>query len=268
MRESTKGLLKAAVLTVGVADCIGIYITQHRLTQPVPADIQYDAAYASPGETGVFHPDQGMPTLGPRLAAARLEAARPEQAHPASAKLADAQTAGVKAGGARAALAAAQTPQFALVAPAIAPLHHAASAAAPGSVRLARINSVRLARSDPSASPAAQPNPARHSAHGVTAQSSASPLAGLVPTQEHTRLFADAFGSGFANVPLDAPITQLLDDEPGWSGLAEDGSTADVQLAHNGGVAPVASDAAKPSSAAPELPASGPAVTLPDTDKL
>ncbi len=273
MRESTKGLLKAAVLTVGVADCIGIYITQHRLTQPVPADIQYDAAYASPGETGVFHPDQGMPTLGPRLAAARLEAARPEQAHPASAKLADAQTAGVKAGGekaggARAALAAAQTPQFALVAPAIAPLHHAASAAAPGSVRLARINSVRLARSDPSASPAAQPNPARHSAHGVTAQSSASPLAGLVPTQEHTRLFADAFGSGFANVPLDAPITQQLDDEPGWSGLAEDGSTADVQLAHNGGVAPVASDAAKPSSAAPELPASGPAVTLPDTDKL
>lgn len=273
MRESTKGLLKAAVLTVGVADCIGIYITQHRLTQPVPADIQYDAAYASPGETGVFHPDQGMPTLGPRLAAARLEAARPEQAHPASAKLADAQTAGVKAGGekaggARAALAAAQTPQFALVAPAIAPLHHAASAAAPGSVRLARINSVRLARSDPSASPAAQPNPARHSAHGVTAQSSASPLAGLVPTQEHTRLFADAFGSGFANVPLDAPITQQLDDEPGWSGLAEDGSTADVQLAHNGGVAPVASDAAKPSSAASELPASGPAVTLPDTDKL
>ncbi len=260
MRESTKGLLKAAVLTVGVADCIGIYVTQHRLTQPVPADIQYDVAYASPGETGVFHPDQGMPTLEPRLAAARLEAARPEQAHPTSAKLAEAQTAGVKAGGEKAALAAAQTPHFALVAPAIAPLHHAASAAALGSVR--------LARSDPSASPAAQPNSARHSDHGVTAHSSARPLAGLVPTQEHTRLFADAFGSGFANVPLDAPITQQLDDEPGWSGLAEDGSAADVQLAHNGSVVPGASDAAKSSSAASELPASGPAVTLSDTDKL
>lgn len=264
MRESTKGLLKAAVLTVGVADCIGVYVAQHRLTQPVPADIQYDVAYASYGKSGVFRPDQGMPTLGTRVAVAG-----PQTAHPVSAKLADAQAIHTpaiqtKPAAAKAPPATVQSPRFALVAPAIAPIHHAGTAPAPGSVR--------LARNDAPAGPAALHHPAHHSAHGAAAPGASTPggastLAGLVPSRHHDRLFADAFGSGFANVPLDAPITQQLDDAPGQSGLADDG-TADMQLAHNGGGAPAVNDGAAESGAGSELPPTGMTVTLPDTDKL
>ena len=269
MRESTKGLLKAAVLTVGVADCIGVYVAQHRLTQPVPADIQYDVAYASYGQPGVFHPDQGMPTLGPRRAAAGPQAAQSAGARPVSAKLADAQTMHTqtihtKPAAAKAPPATVQAPRFALVAPAIAPIHHAGTAAVPGSVR--------LARSDAPAGPVALHHPGHHSAHGAaapgaTSTSGTSTLAGLVPTRHHDRMFADAFGSGFANVPLDAPITQQLDDAPAQSGLADDG-TVNMQLAHNGGGAPAVNDSAPESGAGSELPPTGMTVTLPDSDKL
>lgn len=57
-RNSRKQVLKAFVLTIGVADCAGIYVVNSRLSAPVPDDLRFDLAYALPADQGVFRPDR------------------------------------------------------------------------------------------------------------------------------------------------------------------------------------------------------------------
>lgn len=57
-RNSQKQLLKAIVLTIGVADCAGIYIVNNRLSAPVPDSLRFDMAYALTADQGIFRPDQ------------------------------------------------------------------------------------------------------------------------------------------------------------------------------------------------------------------
>ena len=56
-RNSRKQVLKAFVLTIGVADCAGIYVVNSRLSAPVPDDLPFDLVYALPADQGVFRPD-------------------------------------------------------------------------------------------------------------------------------------------------------------------------------------------------------------------
>ncbi len=57
-RNSRKQWLKAVVLTIGAADCVGIYVVNNRLSTPVPDDIRFDIAHALPADQGIFRPDQ------------------------------------------------------------------------------------------------------------------------------------------------------------------------------------------------------------------
>jgi len=51
-----KRWIKAAVLTVGVADCVGIYYASHRLDNTVPDEVRYDrTAYTVPESSNLFH---------------------------------------------------------------------------------------------------------------------------------------------------------------------------------------------------------------------
>lgn len=134
--------------------------------------------------------------------------------------------------------------------------------AAPAAGALAKV-----AAPQGSARHVASRTPSSHTAASRAASHRAADtnLAGLIAPRHQDRLFAAAF-SGFANVPLDAPITVQLDDAQSQSALADEGTAADPQLAHNSAPADTANDAA--ANAAAELPPVGPAVTMPDSDKL
>ena len=83
-----KRWVKAAVLTVGIADCAGIYYANHRLGETVPDDVRYDTlAVTIPqssnmfqaGDANMFGTPESAPTRsGPALAV--IETATPEVA--------------------------------------------------------------------------------------------------------------------------------------------------------------------------------------------
>jgi len=88
---SKKRWIKAAVLTVGVADCLGIYYASHRLDNTVPDEVRYDrTAYTVPESSNQFHAgntamfadagDGGVTHGGPALAVASTPAAHPAKA--------------------------------------------------------------------------------------------------------------------------------------------------------------------------------------------
>ena len=88
---SKKRWIKAAVLTVGVADCLGIYYASHRLDNTVPDEVRYDrTAYTVPESSNQFHAgntamfadagDGGVTHGGPALAVASSPAAHPAKA--------------------------------------------------------------------------------------------------------------------------------------------------------------------------------------------
>ena len=84
-----KRWVKAAVLTVGVADCVGIYYASHRLDNTVPDEVRYDrTAYTVPESSNMFHAgntemfaDAGNNSVthgGPALASASPAAQAPK----------------------------------------------------------------------------------------------------------------------------------------------------------------------------------------------
>jgi len=86
-----KRWVKAAVLTVGVADCLGIYYASHRLDNTVPDEVRYDrTAYTVPESSNMFHAgntemfadadDNGVTHSSPALASASPAAAAPAMA--------------------------------------------------------------------------------------------------------------------------------------------------------------------------------------------
>ena len=119
--KSRKQLIKAIVLTVGVADCVGIYLANNHLGNSVPDDVRYDqSVYALPTGADTFRTQPAMFANAAPAAtrpAAALPAAQPVLALGAPAKAApDAPAAVVPAAPRLAAASAAQT----LTAPSLA----------------------------------------------------------------------------------------------------------------------------------------------------
>ncbi len=90
VNKSRKQLIKAIVLTVGVADCVGIYLVSSRLDTAVPDEIRYDmAAYTIPENTNIFHAERpafaeaAAPKLAVAAARAPVVKAAPVPAHAA-----------------------------------------------------------------------------------------------------------------------------------------------------------------------------------------
>ncbi len=240
MRKSRKQLLTSAVIAIGAADMVGIYVAQHRLAQSVPDDVRSDPSVVAVIDTGVFRPDQGMPAVGapaaanaPQLAVAEPKAAPAVAVQPAAARPAAAAPARnvelASAGGAPAPVA----PLVPLV---VKPSRHGAAAGMFGAVDLTGKSAV-------------VPHP-------------------LTQRRAHR---SNAFSAAFADVALDVPVTQQLDSAYTSPALAADDAVGDLSFANN---------TAAPSSAAAaaniELPAIVPdssssssgAITLPETGKL
>jgi len=212
MQKSTRRWLKAAVVTFGVVDCVGIYIAHDRLSRPAATDAG-DLAYAVPAPTSAFVPDR-----------------QPAEAASAPASAAPRVDVQQFASGDRAMTSAVQVP----------------AATAPA---------VTLVRADPLA----------ERKRGASAAEPAQ-LSRLLAPRAHAPLFADAFGSGFAAVPLDAPITVPLPDAPADEALAEAEGAIAVELAQNDG--PAGADTDAEAERADSLPEAGPAAILPDSDVL
>ncbi|MES2492394.1 MAG: hypothetical protein V4579_03835 [Pseudomonadota bacterium] len=224
MHKSTKRWLKAAVVTFGVVDCVGIYIAHDRLSRPVELDAGSDLAYAVAAPTDAFAPDQQRAAAAapPAVASAGVNVAPAEAAAPTAREF---------------------TPRE----PAMATVQD-------GPIPTAR--ALALLRANPTADRDGQAS----SAAGPTQ------LAGLVAQPAYAPLFADAFGSGFASVPLDAPIAVPLAEAPGDDALAQANGAGAVELAQNGGTA--GADSGGAAESADSMPEAGPGAILPDSDVL
>jgi len=154
-KTSRKKLIKAVVLTVGLADCVGIYLANDRLGESVPDSVRYDrTAYTVPESANMFHaaepamfadaasakaavqPAAPAARMAARAAAPVLELAAAPAAKPAAAApLAHALAAAAPVKAAPAPKAEAPVAQLAMAAPAKAA--PAAKVAAPAAPKLA-----------------------------------------------------------------------------------------------------------------------------------
>jgi hypothetical protein len=223
-----KRWIKAIVLTIGVADCAGLYYAQQKLSTPVPDAIRYDrTAIMVPEEHSMFHAGQPT-TFAPVLAeatpaaapVARLAKAEPDATAPKPAPV-FAAAAPVAPPAAKAAPAPAPravvTPHLARV-EAPAATFHAAPARLTGAKHTASlaaapapVTSLKLARAEAPAKAVKAAKPARKAAS----------LASLVPKPRHHSEFTQAFSTFEAPVEATAQLELALPTiEPARVGAA------------------------------------------------
>lgn len=232
---SRKRWIKAALLTVGIADCVGIYYANSRLGQTVPDEVRYDrTAYTIPESSNMFHgaatpmfadaAPASAPVAAPpaRASAPQLAQAEPRRAPlahalgaapaPQAAKLAVVEPAASKVE--KPASRLAEGPRASTVSRMISAMAPAAKAA-PASVvtpHLAKIEKpsgrfdaspAKLVSSKQTASLAlgAQPTSAKVKPAAKAAKASTA-LAHLVPKARERATFATAFAG--MDVPLQA----------------------------------------------------------------
>jgi len=221
-----KRWIKAIVLTVGVADCVGLYYAQQRLSTPVPDAIRYDrTAIMVPEEHNMFR--AGAPA-GLALASANATSqaipAAPVAA-PAAAQMARADRApapAAKAAPVAASRLAAAVPAVPVVksVPASRPrtvvTPHLARVEAPAaqfpaaSATLAEVRHT-AALVAPRAAPEAKVARARSQA---ASEAPSSRLAGLVPKARRHSEFAKAFAAFEAPASAAVPLELALPGEP------------------------------------------------------
>ncbi|MBU3992495.1 MAG: hypothetical protein KKA12_08140 [Alphaproteobacteria bacterium] len=282
-RNSRKQVLKAFVLTIGVADCAGIYVVNSRLSAPVPDDLRFDLAYALPADQGVFRPDHAnrqsfamapttaVPqetTLPEPRSAAQPAPVVPLVPAPSSSRAValNEPVAPELARSPAVAPAPAGTVTTALKAPAVrlpvpATALFKSSVAAAADDRPVREKTAKAAKAAglaaldrPSASKLVPTIGAGRSASGAA-------LRNLVPAPRQETLFAAAFAT------LDAPIEagQLLQEAVLAQSAPAGGATPDVGLAHNNTGAPAARDETRSDAPARMPGAELPAVSAPFT---
>jgi hypothetical protein len=249
--NSRRKWIKAVVLTVGVADCAGIYLMNQKLNEPVSDEVRFDTAYTMPLDTGTFRPDGNG---APALAMAPVQAVPQNAAKPAapSAAAPAARPAATTLPAPR--LAAAALPSAPIKAPSLrlADLRMPAAGVPSGTVtvksaRTAQGDKVRLAA--PQKSGLADGAPARKARH-----TGPSSLQNLVPSAPADTVFSAAFAG------LDNPVRSA-------DTLDVKGGPVDPSLAE----APTITDfaqsttAASPAGSAEELPAIAPAADQPAT---
>jgi hypothetical protein len=215
MQKSRKQLLTSAVIAFGVADCVGIYVVQQRLAEPVPDSVRSDPSVVAVIDTGVFRPEQGMPAAGAPAAPA-LAVAAPKAAAPAARVAAAAPAQLAAAAPEQVTLARADAPQryAPLVPVSIKSSHRGAAQGVFGAVDLSVSPARRATPAKPSIDRLAAVRPAvLRSAAGQSA--AMHPAAGVRANpahRVHERVdseFAAAFGNDFADVPLDVQVTRL-----------------------------------------------------------
>lgn len=262
--NSRKQWIKALVLTVGVADCVGIYLINQRLTAPVPDEVRFDTAYTMPMDVGTFRPEQV--SAAPVLAIAPSPAAKPANASAAAAKNARPAVALAPAAGAGARQDDVRMPMAAAAPRSVAP--------APERLRLADVKvpavavpagtvTARLKSAKPAVLAARVGAPEARTVRAVTRtakvmRTSKASLSRLVPAERHETVFASAFAG------LDNPVAagQQLEQLQGPADPALAEAQGDVDFAQ-AFVAPAATDNAAPEAPAAELPAIAPAQDLP-----
>lgn len=207
-----KRWIKALVLTVGVADCVGLYYAQQKLDTPVPDEVRYDrTAIMVPEEHNMFRAGEQ-----PRFAAAAPQ----ELAAPAAAAVspvtrlakadvtAPAPKLAAAAPVAKAAPAPAPAPQpRAIVTPHLAKVEKPAAAFHPAPAKLTGASQTAALTLAPAAKVtlAKAAAPAR-AAKAPKAPKNAAPasLAKLVPQPRGNSEFSQAFAS--FDAPVDASV--------------------------------------------------------------
>lgn len=267
--NSRKQWIKALVLTVGVADCVGIYMINQRLTAPVPDEVRFDTAYTMPIDVGTFRPEQGAaPVLAIGPAAV---AAKPAVADAAAAKNSRPAVALAPAAAAPAAVSVARSND--VRAPVVAAAPRAVSPA-PERLRLANVKvaavavpagtvTTRLKAAKPAVLAVKAAPPEARSVRVVTRtakvmRTNKATLSRLVPAERDETVFASAFAGLDNPVAADQQLEQL--QGPADPALAEAQGDVDFAQAF---VAPAAADNAAPEAPVSELPAMAPAQELP-----
>lgn len=210
VNKSRKRWIKAVVLTVGVADCVGLYYAQHRLNQPVPDAIRYDpTAIMVPEENSMFRAGDAPqfasaePVAGPATAAVPVPARAEPALAPQMAKAEAAPVGAPKPAAPSLAVAPAPrtvvTPHLARIEPVVPGFHAAPAQPAKPALTSAKQTAglILAAKAEKPAAPVKQAmtkvaKPAHH----------ATSLARLVPQQRDRSEFSSAF-AGF-----DAPVDQ------------------------------------------------------------
>lgn len=198
---SRKQLIKAIVLTVGVADCVGIYLVNQRLGTAVPDEVRFDqTAYVLPARADKFQTQSATfadaasslaaPRLVARTAAAKVEGPRDSAVTKTLAALQPA---------AKASPPSAASANVAVITPHLARIERSEAGLRTSGARIASASETASLALDHVA-------PAKASVRPASAKSATS-LAGLVPRSRTSSEFTSAF-AGFdsplaANVPLE-----------------------------------------------------------------